>query len=88
MSVDFCPQFLYFILNYFLLVFNSTGVGISILSNVLIVSIISLIKYATSVNIVDVYVLYYCFHDSYIFTVTMLFHNANSTIRTLMFFTV
>ena len=33
MSVDFCPQFLYFILNYLFLVFNSTRVGISILSN-------------------------------------------------------
>jgi hypothetical protein len=31
--VDFCLQFLYFILNYSFLVINSTGVGISILSN-------------------------------------------------------
>jgi hypothetical protein len=31
--VDFCPQFLYFILNYSFLFSNRTGVGLSILSN-------------------------------------------------------
>jgi hypothetical protein len=34
------------------------------------------------------HILYYFFHDSYILTITMIFHDANSTTRTLMFFTV
>jgi hypothetical protein len=34
------------------------------------------------------HVLYYFFHDSYILTITMIFHDTNSTTRTLMFFTV
>ena len=33
LCVDFCPQFMYFNLNYSFLFFNSTGVGLSILSN-------------------------------------------------------
>jgi hypothetical protein len=34
------------------------------------------------------HVLYYFFNDSYILTITMIFHDTNSTTRTLMFFTV
>jgi hypothetical protein len=47
----------------------------------------SLAKPCRNHTTIPIHVLYYFFHDSHILTITIIFHDANSATRTLMFFT-